>query len=206
MAKTQVRKFDSQLAKLFSDRTHWLKSLIRKKVRGKAPHFNRNKVEIGIRTLQKNATEALLHSRLVPSISDLCDQKAQWHPKMGNGRGVKAKIARFKQWYDTKITSAHCVYLFWNNRTCLYIGRTLNGKGRPLSHFEKKWFDKATRLDILAFRTKRDVAMSECLATHKFKPKHSSIKPSRKKWFTRCPICEVNNHIRAEVKQIFRLK
>ena len=56
------------------------------------------------------------------------------------------KKQSFKKWYESKITTKNCVYAFWNGKRCLYVGRTLNGKGRPTSHFEKHWFGKATKV------------------------------------------------------------
>lgn len=206
MTTKQVRAFDLKLAQLFTQRTHWLKSLIRHKAPGAAPKFNKKKVDKGINLLQGNATSALLHSKLIPSLSDLYDQKKQWHPKRNKGRGPDEKAAAFKRWYERTVPFKYCVYLFWNKRRCLYIGRTLGGHGRPSSHFDKHWFSSATRIDVLSMVRKNKVAMLECIATHRHNPKHSKIKPPASKGFARCPICDVNRSIRLELKQIFRLK
>ena len=206
MASRLTMEFDSKLRRLFDDRTHWMKSLVRKKSPGAAPKFSRQKVNKGIESLQAISTEILLRSRLVPKPSELFDQKKQWHPKRNKGWGVRKKKSTFKKWYEANVDSPNCVYSFWNGRKCLYLGRTLGGKGRPSSHFEKAWFSKATRIDIWAIRDKRKVPMVECIATHRFDPTYSHIKPSNRKWTSKCPICEVHRNIRDELRQIFRLR
>lgn len=206
MASTTVREFDSRLAKLFEYRTHWLKSLIREKQRGPAPSFNKRRVDKTIHTLQDLAVETLLHSRLLPPLTELFDQKRQWHPRRGKGRGVSAKQKAFKTWYDGKLSYKNCVYVFWNGRKCLYVGRTLNGKGRPSSQFSKFWFGKATRLDIFCSKAKRSIPALECRLTHQYEPSYSRIKPSRSPRYRRCDICEVEDAIYDEIKDIFALR
>ncbi len=206
MPRSTIRKFDETLDKLFADRTHWLKSLIRRRQPGAAPRFRRRRVEKSIDRLQGLATETLLSSNLLTPIDNFYDQKKQWHPKRGKGHGVIAKSRAFKKWYEEEIDHKNCVYVFWNGNRCLYVGRTLNGKGRPSSHFNKHWFSKAHRIDILGSSSKRKVPALECRLTHELEPSYSRIKPSRSKHFQRCQICEVEKHIRDEMKSIFALR
>jgi hypothetical protein len=206
MAKKLIKSFDTRLHALFVDRTHWLKSLVRRKTPGAAPVFGRKKVNKAIESLQDISTDILLRSKLVAKPSELYDLKRQWHPKRNKGWGIDQKKARFNTWYEEKVDYQNCVYSFWDNRKCLYVGRTLKGKGRPSSHFEKAWFGRATRVDIWGVRDKRKVPMLECLATHRFEPSHSKNKPSTVKHASKCPICQVHGNIREELRQIFRLR
>jgi hypothetical protein len=206
MPRQVIRQFDATLDQLFASRTHWLKSLIRKKSPGAAPKINRKKIQKAIRKLQGSAVEALLTSRLLRPLGDFFDQKKQWHPKKGKGFGVEAKAKAFRAWYDEHIHYSNCVYAFWNGNSCLYIGRTLNGKGRPSSHFNKHWFSKATRIDIYCSSAKKRVPAFECRLTHVHEPSYSRLRPARSKYFWRCEICEVEGEIRNEMKSIFALR
>lgn len=203
MARQVIRNFDSTLDQLFDHRTHWLKSLIRQKRPGAAPKFNRKKVQSAIDRLQSLAVEALLTSRLLRPLDDFFDRKKQWHIK---GFGVQAKAKAFKTWYDQHIDYQNCVYVFWDRNRCLYVGRTLNGKGRPSSHFSKYWFKQATRVDVYCSSAKKRVPAFECRLTHEYEPSYSRIRPARSPFYWRCEICEAERHIRDEVKAIFALR
>lgn len=201
---TQLQKeFDEQLRELFERRTHWVRSKIRKPTVGKPPTFSRKNVDAAIDRLDNLVEASLLREHAVVSLSDLYDEKRQWHSK---GWGVEKKRKEFLMWYDAKIANNNCVYVFWAGKKCRYVGRTLNGKNRPQAHFYKKWFPSVTRVDIYHSKTKRDIPKLECLATHRFKPSHSIIKPSSKKWFSRCPICEAQKMIRRDVRSMFRFR
>jgi len=105
----------------------------------------------------------------------LYDVKKQWHVKKGKGRGVDEKRQAFKDWSKKHIPYKNYVYIFWANKKCNYIGRTLKGKDRPQGHFEKHWFGNVTRIDIYAANAAREIPKLECLATHRFKPSRSKI-------------------------------
>jgi hypothetical protein len=134
------------------------------------------------------------------------DYKRQWHSKKGKGFGRTKKKQSFKKWYDKNITTRNCVYAFWNKSRCLYVGRTLNGKGRPTAHFEKYWFGRATRVDVYGFDRRRDVPRFECLLTHKRSPSKSKMKPAKKKYYSPCPVCVGKKFIGDEVRGIFQLR
>ena len=206
MTAGTTRAFDHELFELFEYRTHWLKSLIRKRSPGASPQFNRKRVDKTIKKLQHLGTQSLQTSKLILPLSSFYDVKKQWHPRRGKGHGVRAKEKAFKKWYESQVTYQNCVYAFWSGRNCLYIGRTMNGKGRPSAHFSKHWFSKATRIDIFGSSVKRQVPAFECRMTHKFEPSYSRIRPGHRKGYSRCEICEVRRNIRDEVKYIFALK
>lgn len=205
MGSAMERRFDRELYDLFEYRTHWLKSLIRKRRPGASPQFNREKVDKTIKELQHLGAQALQSSELLTPLDQFYDVKKQWHPKKGKGHGVRAKEKAFGQWYAQQISYKNCVYVFWKGRSCLYVGRTMNGKGRPSAHFSKHWFSKATRIDIFGSSIKRRVPAFECRMTHKYEPTYSRIRPGHRKGYTRCEICDVHKSIRNEVKFIFAL-
>lgn len=206
MSNNAVVEFDRKLKKLFSDRTHWLLSLIKKPKPGKAPSIDKKKVEKNVSMLQVLATKALLRNRAITSLTNLYDTKKQWRVTTQKGWGVAQKKRAFIEWFDKYIPFDNCVYAFWAKRRCRYVGRTLKGKNRPQSHFEKHWFTGVTRIDIYAARASRDISKLECLATHRFLPSHNKIKPSSRKGNSKCPICQTHKAIRSEVKSIFRLR
>ena len=198
--------FDRTLQKLFTDRTHWLRAQVRTPKRGKAPGFNKKKVEKSIEKLKALATRCLLRGHAIDGLNQLYDLKKQWHVSSGKGRGVDEKRKAFAAWFGKSIHYKNCVYVFWAKRRCRYVGRTLKGKNRPHSHFEKWWFPGVTRVDVYAARGKKNISKLECLTTHRFQPVYSKIKPSGLRWNTRCPICELHREIRSEVKSTFRLR
>jgi hypothetical protein len=206
MAKWAAHAFDRKLVGLFKDRTHWLRMQVRKPRPGNAPSFNKKKVEREITKLQNLATKCLLHSHAVKGLGDLYDVKKQWHVTASKGYGIDSKRKAFIQWFENHIPYDNCVYAFWRNRKCRYIGRTMGGKNRPQSQFQKYWFPGVTRIDIYASRGSRDIPRLECLASHRFEPTYSKIKPASRKWNSKCPICETRKAVRDEVKAIFKLR
>src|SRR5258708_7965327 len=109
-------------------------------MRGAAGKITKKKIRTSISRLQDIAQAAQLRAKHSKAILANYDYKKQWHPKRGKGFGRSAKRRHFKRWYENHITTQNCIYVFWSRSMCLYVGRTLNGKGRPSSHFEKHWF------------------------------------------------------------------
>jgi hypothetical protein len=206
MAKRAVRAFDERLEKLFRDRTHWLRREVQKPRSGPPPKFNRKKVQRAITALNNLATKCLRGKYQGAEYVNLYDKKKQWQVNRNKGWGSEKKRKAFDKWFEKFVPHLNCVYVFWSGRICRYVGRTLNGKGRPQSHFQKAWFVGVTRIDILSSKNGRNIAQLECLTTHRFNPKYSKIKPSAKKWYAKCPVCETHKRIRNEVKSIFRLR
>lgn len=206
MASRLEREFDAQIDKLLQSRLHKVKSIIWT-TRGAAPTLTKKKVNRSIGQLQNITRDSILGFKSTKSIlKEDFDYKRQWHPKRGKGFGLAAKKQHFKNWYEANIKTKNCVYAICQGKKCLYVGRTLNGKGRPTSHFEKHWFGKATRVDIFAFDRKRDVPRFECLFTHRYEPSYSRMKPSSRRYYTRCTICDAMDQVKSEVKGLFRLK
>jgi hypothetical protein len=205
MSRRSARLFDQEVAKLSRARTHSLRSAIWPSS-GAAPQITPQKIRKTISKLQRLSQETILHSKAARKVFAGNDYKKQWHPKRGKGFGRYEKRKSFKRWYDHYITTLNCVYVFWQNNRCLYVGRTLNGKGRPTSHFEKHWFGRATRVDVYGFDRKRDVPRFECMFTHYHPPSYSRMKPASKKYYSHCPVCDANKLIRIEVRRLFRLR
>lgn len=205
MTTGTARRFNNELKKLFDARTYQLKTNIWPG-RGPVLKITKKKIRRSIAKLEDLAEIGLLRSKNCKHLLRDFDYKKQWHPKLGKGYGRFERKRRFKEWYERHIATQNCVYAFWSPHGCLYVGRTLNGKGRPSSHFEKYWFGKATRLDIYAFERKRDVPRFECMFTHRHGPSYSKIRPASKKFYSRCPICDVREQIRTDVKSLFRLR
>jgi|SRR5208282_332164 len=205
MSARAATQFERVLLKLFRTRTHELRSRIWP-TSGLAPTLTRKRVRGSIEALRNIAEVDYLRSKNARKILSDYDHKRQWHSKKGKGFGISAKKRSFKNWYGKRITTKNCVYAFWNGSRCLYVGRTLRGKGRPTSHFEKHWFGKATRVDVYGFKGRKDVPRFECMLTHKRKPSYSRMRPSSKRYYTPCPICEGRKFIGNEVRWMFRLR
>jgi hypothetical protein len=144
--------------------------------------------------------------RARPEFKEAVIKKRQWHVKKNKGWGVPAKRAKFKLWYEKNIHGRNCVYVFWSGRKCIYVGRTIRGKGRPASSFDKHWFNGVTRIDIYMIKTPTIVPKAECLAMHIFKPRRNAISPAHLRFSKRCPICAAEKLIRRELNSIFPLR
>lgn len=205
MSSRTERKFDQTLTSILRKRMHWVKHFVWPH-RGKPPHLTKTTIEHGISELQDLAKATLLKVKPSKVIFSNYDYKKQWHTKRGKPFRILAKRTAFTEWYQDKITVKNCVYIFWQNRKCLYVGRTLNGHGRPIQHFQKKWFGKCTRIDVYGFDRKRGVPRFECMCTHLHDPTESKIIPARRKYYTKCPICVANEKIKLDLKYLFRLR
>ncbi len=205
MTKQIVKAFNGELNKLFEKRIHSLKSIVANPTKGKPPKLTKSSIDKSVILLQLYANSALINEYYKQGYDKLKLLKKQWHIK-NKGWGREAKIESIKRWYDTKINWPNNIYVFCNKRKCLYVGRTLNGKGRPQTHFKTYWLGQATRVDIYHTSKKRDIPKLECLAWHKNQPTINKNKPSIPKGSTKCPICKNDILIKNEIKSIFGLK
>src|SRR5262245_32054130 len=128
------REFDAQLSDLFKRRTDWVRRQIRRPKQGQPPHFNRRHVDKAISNLNELVERSLIKEHAVQTLSDIYDEKLQWHVIRSKGWGAEKKRRSFLEWYERKGISRNCVYVFWAKKTCRYVGRTLNGKNRPQAH------------------------------------------------------------------------
>jgi hypothetical protein len=198
-------KFRKKLNDLFESRIHWLKSDIMKMNPGKPPVFTKKTVDKTVSELQEIAFY-IKRKRYNVIFNNIVRQKKQWHTKKGKGWSRDAKIESFTNWFLKNIKFKNYIYIFWDKKKCKYVGRSINGVGRPQNHFKLYWFSYITRIDIYATKKRTDVPRIESLAYYLFKPKENYYKPSIPKWAKACPIRETDNNIRYEVKKIFNLR
>lgn len=199
-------KFENKLQKLFDRRTSWLRKAILKKKPGRPHIFNRQKVEPRLHELGEVATEILVRRRGRGEFRRVVDRPRQWHVKRGKGFGIEAKRRKFKRWYEKQIGNKNCVYSFWSRDGCVYVGRTLRGKGRPAGWFDRVWFQPVKRIDIYSVRRRSEVPKAECLAVHLFDPSENKNRPSIGRYTKKCPICKAAKEIDKELESIFRLR
>jgi hypothetical protein len=199
------KQFVKALDELFRQRTHWLRSELGLVKPGQPPKFSRQKVNAGIKKLQKIASNALTHKLAKIEFEKHITKPKSWHIK---GRGPDDKKKRFNEWYKRiGITSKGCIYVFWgNSHKSEYVGKTGSGGSRPSSHFEKYWFPRVKRITIFAVKSKTQIPKLECLAIHRFRPIHNKNKAATKKWAKTCPIHKIYNSIESELRSIFRLR
>ena len=199
-------KFERELQKLFHRRTSWLRKAIGTNRPGKPHIFNRRKVAPKLWELGELASEILVRRRARRQFRQSVDGKRQWHIKRGKGFGIDAKRTKFKQWYEKYIGNKNCVYVFWSGRKCVYVGRTLHGKGRPAGWFDRVWFQPVTRIDIYSVPRRSEVPKAECLAVHLFDPTENKNWPSINRYTKKCSICKATKEIDRELESIFRLR
>src|SRR5207249_2415022 len=109
-----TKDFERQLEKLLDRRTAWLRRAIGRKRPGPAPMFTKSKVKPRVERLTEIARDIVLRKRGSKELRRCVEFKRRWFPKRGKGKGVDARKASFKRWYDRKIGSRNCVYVFWS--------------------------------------------------------------------------------------------
>jgi hypothetical protein len=171
-----VKQFEDDLKELFLRRTAWLRGSIGKKTPGPPPAFTKKKVKGALERMTLTARQILIKQRGRKRFKSLVVLKRQWQVNSGKGFGRRAKKTAFRRWYDKSVRSNNCVYVFWSGRKCVYVGRTLRGKGRPSSSFDKFWFSSVTRIDSLF------CGESVCRADSGM-PRHRSFRPKPERLF-----------------------
>ena len=197
-------KFNRMLDSLYKRRTSWLRSVVSRPRPGRPQSFSRKKREQKIRELQEITSEAQAKRLAKEEFKRFDAKKRPWR---GKGRGLLAKKANFNHWVREKVHGKRGkVYVFWAGSRCLYVGRSRGKGSRPSDHFKRKWFRKATRVDVFLTRKRSAISLLECLAIHRFLPSENKVKAARKKWTPRCPLCRLHRDIRRELRQIFRFR
>jgi hypothetical protein len=206
MSKHAAARFKNVLFALFTKRTFWLMKAIAGNVPKRPPTFKRTTISNAIPILQDIATECLVHDLAKKEFNLIVRDKKSWHVTRNKGWGWREKKQSFNKWFIKNIYYKNCIYVFWSNKKCIYVGRTIRGKGRPQSHFDKSWFTPVTRIVIFSTTAPTNVPKLECLAIHRFKPKENGIRASIPKWAKRCPLCEIHLLISNELRAIFAFK
>ena len=203
MSTQKENQFNSVLGKLFAYRTDKLRRAVLKSKPGKPPSFNKNQVERTIKKLQELSISIRLDNLITEDNEKNIYKFEKWRCK---GRGDDAKKAFFCDWYEDNIIYKNNVYIIWKRKKCLYVGRTLNGKGRPQDHFSRKWFSNPTSIEIYSTSNWKEIPKLECLFWHRYNPIKNKNKPSIPTKAIPCPMCQITKYIRTEIKGIFNLR
>lgn len=206
MPKHAASRFRTELDRLFRRRTHWLRSAVEGPRPGPPLSLSRSHVRRAAATLQDLASEALAAKLARDEFENGVLQRRSWHAKKGKGRGADAKRRSFNAWFDERLRPGTYVYVFWNRRHCVYVGKTARSGRRISSHFDKHWFGGVTRVDVHTARGRRILPALECLAIHRFQPTRNKFRAERRKWTKRCRLCTVHRMIDQELRSIFRLR
>jgi hypothetical protein len=203
---SRVKAFRSVIDGLFQRRTHYLRKVLDRGVRGRPPAFRRRAVDDAIAVLQELASDHYAVRLARKEFRRSVYAKKSWHPKRGKPRGWRAKKKAFETWYADNFGRARCIYVFWSGKTCEYVGKTGVGGSRPSSHFKLVWFPHVTRIDIYAIRGKRALPALECLGMHHFLPRQNQSRAETRKWLKKCPLCVAHKTIESEMRDLFRLR
>ena len=206
MAKHAAVAFRRELDRLFERRTDWLRTSIAGARPGPPLSLNRDNVRKSIARLQTLASDALADRLARLEFQSSVRGKRSWHPKRGKGHGRDAKRKTFKRWFAKRFGKGTYVYVFWNRRKCVYVGKTSKSGGRIAGHFEKHWFGTVTRIDVHQANGRRALPALECLAIHSFQPVRNKFRAERKKWTRKCELCRVHKNIKEELQDIFGLR
>jgi hypothetical protein len=193
-----------ELDKLFAERTHWLRDLVRKRSPGRPPTFDRRKVDRRIALLREYAEKAIVKTEYKRDFSTLYDRRQSWHPRAGGRRSIEAKRKAFRKFWRTRIGGKRFVYIFWRDGDCIYVGRTRESGQRPQAHFKKPWFRSVSRIDLYVTNHVSGLPKLECLAVHWFQPARNKARPARRKWSKKCSIRKARR--RDDLKSIFKLR
>lgn len=206
MAKHAAPQFRAELDRLFRRRTYWLRSAVEGPRPGPPPSLNRTHIRRAATKLQELASRALADNLARDEFEEGVLQRRSWHAKRGKGRGADAKRHAFNAWFDERLGPGIYVYVFWNRRRCVYVGKTAKSGRRISGHFDKHWFGGVTRVDVYSARGRRVLPALECLAIHRFQPSRNKFRAERRKWTKRCQLCTTHRLIDQELRSIFRLR
>ena len=199
-------EFQDELAQLFEMRTRWLRNALGGGPPGRIPKFSRETVNRAISRMQETATEALARSAAREALHLRAEPKISWQIGPGKGRTRELKKKEFLRWYKSAVRHRYCIYMYWADAICIYVGQSATGGGRVAAHFMEWWFSQASRIDVYPVRTSGYLPMLECLGIHWLRPKYNKIRAARRKWTRRCRICDLQRDIEVEVRYIFRMR
>lgn len=100
------------------------------------------------------------------------------------------------------------VYIFWNGKKCVYVGRTKTAKN--IKGGGGKWrlqnWREAKRLEIRFIRNKRNLPKAECLAKDIYEPYLNKISVSMPRYSSPCPVQEDIAHLDRGFKKLAKIK
>jgi len=200
------KDFERTLQKAAKQQAYWLRRAAGLKPRGKAPALTKTNRRRFIERLEKTALQMNVRRLVAAEFKAGIDERKSWRVTTRKGFGVDQKKKNFGAWFQKNIKHQSCVYVFWGGIRCCYVGRTLEGKGRPHAHYGKYWFGGVTRIDIYSVRRASLTPKLECLAVHRWKPAYPKYKPAERKWTKKCPICKMLHDLRTEARRAFPLR
>lgn len=206
MSKHAATEFHRVLDELFERRTSWLRKVVDKGRKQRPQIFDPERRRNGIEKLKKLATECLAGNLAKKEFKATIDKKKQWRCTKSKGWSRDDKREHFDDWFSRNIPYKNCIYVFWKGRRAEYVGRAVQGKGRPHDHFKKFWFNGVTRIDIYSTSLASQIPKLECLAIHLWEPKQNGLKASIPKWAKKCPVCTVHRLISEQLGDIFALR
>lgn len=201
-----LKQFESKLNKTFRIRVSKLFQILGKSHPGPLTKLTKYKIGNLLENLEE-LSRAIITKRKGKKEFKLSKiESRRWHPKKNKGWSRDSKKESFSHWFDNEVPIRNCVYVFWSPKKCLYVGRTMNGKGQPQSHFKEHWFNQTTQIDIHIVKSINQLHKAECLAIDRFEPHYNKNKSSKWKYYKKCPVCTDVNKIKSELSKIFRLK
>lgn len=201
------KQFSRELNILFKIRTHWLAiDLFEMKPKPiLSESLNNELINATILKMQNIAAHALTKTWSNVEFKKSIKQQKAWKIQ---GKGSEEQKENFKEWFEDNFgDSQSYVYSFWTKKkkTCLYVGRSTNGRNRCTTQFNDRKTLRSEWVEIYIVN-KSDAVKMECLAIHHFEPKHNENKAASSKYTKSCPLCDVHKHINSELKSIFKLK
>jgi hypothetical protein len=194
-------RFKRKLDSLWHRRTERLRSLVIQRGQGQPPIFTRALRDRLIADLLLDAMSIVLKRDGWRELREAIQGRKLWHIR---GRGVVNRGDQLAKWVDA-LPKGPIVYGFWKGKRCLYIGKG-GTQGRLYSYMKSVYLLEADTVEVYRLYNKSQLPKVECLATHLFAPRDHKVKPSKAKWGKLCPVCEVHDTIRAELRQLFKMK
>lgn len=192
-------QFHRKLDKLWERRTDELRALIKPKI-GMRLGFTRKLRNKTIGELLDIATEILVRKVAKRELYDLIVGRSLHRIR---GRGLDGRgndLVAFARRLRGPI-----IYAFWRGKRCLYVGK--GQKPSRLAGYQRHAFQtKSDRVEVFSIRTKSQLPKAECLATHRFRPRHNRVKPARVRWGKRCPVCRRHDEIKHLLSALFPMR
>lgn len=193
-------QFDKKLKELLKIRLYKIHKKLKISGAGQPPKYTKRKFKDQIEEIVECIPYILIKTQEIGKEWKRASAHKETFKANGWGRDEKKKL--FKEKYDNKIKFKNCIYVFCNQNKALYVGRTVNGKGRPSSHFTDTRCIGTTNIKIYPTSKLSYVPRLECLAWHILKPNKNKNAPSKPKWSKKCPICHTQDFIKSELKRV----
>lgn len=196
-----TKQFSRKLDHLWRRRAAKFRALVVPGSRGQRLRFSRKRRDKSIDDILGLASRILLKREGHPEFNRVVARRRLW---MMKGRGLLGRGDSLVTWAQQELRGP-IVYVFWHKKKCLYVGKGASWR-RIRSYRKSAYILEATCIEVFQIAGGRQLAKAECLATHLFNPRDNKAKPAEVRWGNTCPICEKHDHIRDELKSIFKMK